>query len=62
MVPKCTVCEEELVYDGNFAAPGFGQSWVCPRCKTPHRKHGQTLENLHQTAMDDLDMDPRDIA
>ena len=42
---NCPECSAELNYDGEIAAPGYGQSWSCPNCKNEFHKVGTTLTN-----------------
>lgn len=45
VLPTCS-CGIRLVYQGDIAAPGSGQSWKCPNCDAAYRKLGTTLVRL----------------
>jgi len=36
---KCK-CGKELKYNSDYAAPGYGQCWICPGCNKSYTKIG----------------------
>jgi transposase-like protein len=58
---NCPTCNStNLVYEGDFSAPGFGQSYKCNCCGANLRKAYGVLQNLKHIDPSDLDMDPAD--
>lgn len=42
--PVCD-CGHALSYESDIGAPGYGQSWGCPKCKNKFHKVGDHLTN-----------------
>lgn len=56
---KCT-CGGALQFTGEYAAPGFGQSWKCEKCGKPYRKAYGCFTAIEDIDPEDLMLDPAD--